>query len=66
MMKIFKIIILCLTFFSTIAYAQMEVTEEQQLSTFNTLIKMVDKDTNTVCYIVRSADGPAISCIKLN
>lgn len=61
-MKILKNIILGLAFVSTFSYANMQIVEEQKISTFNTLIKMVDTDTDTICYIVRSADGPAISC----
>lgn len=61
-MKILKAVILGLAFCSTLSYANMKIVEEQKISTFNTLIKMVDTDTDTICYIVRSSDGPAISC----
>lgn len=63
-MKMLKIFILSLAFCSTLSYANMQIVEEQKLSTFNTLVKMVDTDTDTICYIVRSADGPAISCLS--
>lgn len=61
-MKILKTNILGLVFFSTLSYAKVDVLEVQKLGILTSVTKFIDKDTDTLCYVVKSSEGVSIYC----
>lgn len=61
-MKTLKTLILGLVFCSTLSYANIQVLEVQKTGILTSVTKLIDTDTDTLCYVVKSSEGVSISC----